>query len=193
MSCIIRRAEIQDLPVVSEILQEAAAWLRDIRQPLWRDDEARAEAILPDVESGLFHLAVVDGTAGGTIKFQLEDPELWPDVPHGMSAFLHRLAVRRQFSGGALSRDMLDWAVRRAQQCDREFLRLDCDAARPKLRAVYERFGFTYHSDFQHGSYHVARYELRVTAIGSPGSNLVPRKQPGDLYLEPGSGTTTGS
>ena len=41
-------------------------------------------------------------------------------------------------------------------------LRLDCDSHRLKLRALYERFGFTLHSFRQVGPYHVARYEYRV-------------------------------
>lgn len=164
MLSTVRRAEIPDLPAVSGILLEAAAWLQRIQQPLWGREEVQAEAVLGDIERGLFYLAEVDGEPGGTIKFQLEDPAIWPEIPEGTSAFVHRLAVRRCHSGGTLCREMLGWAMNRASECNREFLRLDCDSARPKLRAVYERFGFEHHSDFQHGPFHVARYQLRVTS-----------------------------
>jgi hypothetical protein len=50
----------------------------------------------------------------------------------------------------------------RARELGRPLLRLDCEAARPRLRAIYERFGFSHHSDFSAGPYRVARYELRV-------------------------------
>ena len=50
-------------------------------------------------------------------------------------------------------------AVDQARALDRDVLRLDCDADRVSLRAVYERFGFVYHSDRQVGPYYVARYE----------------------------------
>jgi hypothetical protein len=40
-------------------------------------------------------------------------------------------------------------------------------ASLPKLRAVYERFGFVHHSDRQVGPYFVSRYEYRVTGLES--------------------------
>ncbi|MEH2214010.1 MAG: hypothetical protein V7K84_25930, partial [Nostoc sp.] len=43
------------------------------------------------------------------------------------------------------------------------YLRLDCDASRPRLRAVYERFGFRHHSDKQVGAYFVSRYEYKIS------------------------------
>jgi hypothetical protein len=45
------------------------------------------------------------------------------------------------------------------------FLRLDCEASRARLRAVYERIGIRFHSNKQVGPYFVARYEYDVTEI----------------------------
>ncbi|HEY6359785.1 MAG TPA: GNAT family N-acetyltransferase, partial [Vicinamibacterales bacterium] len=61
---------------------------------------------------------------------------------------------------GAISTALMTWAVDRARSLRRDALRLDCDADRTSLRAVYERFGFEYHSDRQVGPYYVARYEF---------------------------------
>ena len=58
-----------------------------------------------------------------------------------------------------MSTALLEWAVREARRLGRRALRLDCEASRASLRAVYERFGFRYHSDRHVGPYHVARYE----------------------------------
>jgi GNAT superfamily N-acetyltransferase len=96
------------------------------------------------------------------VKFQLEDTLFWPDVPRGQSAFVHRLAVRRQFAGGVVSTVLLDWAVGRARTLGKTYLRLDCEASRLRLRAVYERFGFRHHSDRQVGANFVARYEYEI-------------------------------
>ena len=130
---------------------------------LWRDDELLPSRIAPDVAAGLFFLAECDGEIAGTIKFQLEDPVIWPEVSPEQSAFIHRVAVRRRFAGVGVSSALLQWSVSRARSLGRRYLRLDCDAARPRLRAVYERFGFAHHSDRQVGPYLVARYEYDVT------------------------------
>ena len=132
--------------------------------PLWRADELVALRLAQEVSEGLFFVAECKGEPAGTIKFQLEDPLCWPDVPQGESAFVHRLAIRREFAGRSISNALLECAIQRTRGIGRRFLRLDCDAARPKLRALYERFGFRYHSDRRVGLYQLARYEYDVVA-----------------------------
>jgi GNAT superfamily N-acetyltransferase len=78
------------------------------------------------------------------------------------SAFLHRLAVRRKFAGGLVSKMLLQWTVERSRELGKHFLRLDCVVDRPRLRSVYENFGFRHHRDRQVGAYFVARYEYEI-------------------------------
>lgn len=158
----IRQAIERDTEKVAEVLREAAQWLEQNGMAMWRADELVPLRIANDVETGHFFIAECDGEAAGVIKFQLEDREFWPDVPQVESAFVHRLAVKRRFAGGVISSALLRWAVERARSLGRAYLRLDCEASRPKLRAVYEDFGFVHHSDRQVGPYFVSRYEYPV-------------------------------
>lgn len=159
----IRQAGAQETGKISEVLREAARWLEQCGKAMWRDNELLPERILADVQAGLFYFAECQNKTAGVIKFQLEDALFWPDVPPESSAFVHRLAVKREFAGGGVSSAMLLWAAERARSLDRKYLRLDCEASRPKLRAVYEKFGFRHHSDRQVGPYFVSRYELEIT------------------------------
>ncbi|MBC1236035.1 GNAT family N-acetyltransferase [Nostoc sp. 2RC] len=158
----IRQATTQDTVIVSDILLEAALWLQQRGIPLWHDSELSPEYISEDVANGLFFIAEWAGEPAGTIKFQLEDLVFWPDIPQQESAFVHRLAVRRRYSGGKVSSALLAWAVERAQTLGKLYLRLDCEASRPQLRTVYESFGFRYHSDRQVGAFFVSRYEYEI-------------------------------
>ena len=155
----IRQASQADSAQVSAVLQEAARWLAERGMPMWRGDELQAERIAATVAAGEFFIAECAGEVAGTITFQLEDKLFWPDVAPDEAAYVHRLAVCRRFAGGAVSTALLRWAAERARSLNRQFLRLDCEAARPRLRAVYERFGFRHHSDRAVGPYFVARYE----------------------------------
>jgi GNAT superfamily N-acetyltransferase len=159
MDIQIRLADLRDIQDVSDILTEAASWLQDRGIVMWSAEELTPESISAAVTEGLFYVAVAGPELAGTVKFQWEDKLFWPDVPAGESAFVHRLAVRRAFAGGEVSGALLRWAAERAQG---RFLRLDCEASRPRLKAVYERFGFRHHSDRRIGPYFVARYELEV-------------------------------
>lgn len=160
---VIRQARPQDARVVGDILAEAAAWLAERGMAMWRLDELSADQVSADVAAGLFHIAwCAARDPAGTMKFQLEDDLFWPDVQDRAAAYVHRLAVRRRYAGGEISAALLEWAVQRARRLGRRCLRLDCEASRARLRAVYERFGFRYHSQRQVGPYLVARYEYPV-------------------------------
>ena len=89
MEIEIRRASSADVDTVSSILLEAANWLQERGMPMWRANELLSERIAEDVAQGLFFLGEHTGEPAGTIKFQLSDPEFWPDVPEDASAFIH--------------------------------------------------------------------------------------------------------
>jgi catechol 2,3-dioxygenase-like lactoylglutathione lyase family enzyme/GNAT superfamily N-acetyltransferase len=160
----IRPAQVSEAEEVSSLLTAAAEWLCERGTPMWKADELNPERVAGDVASGLFVVAEVGGTIAGTLKFQLEDPLFWPDQPTGDAAYVHRLAVRRSFAGGRISTALMNWSAEHARNLGRRSLRLDCDASRPRLRALYERMGFRHHSDRQVGPYSVARYEMPLVA-----------------------------
>lgn len=161
----IRRATIRDAELVGDILNEAATWLERSGMPLWQRGELSAAELVEDVRAGLFFLAEYQNDSAGTFKFQIHDPVFWPDAPGPDAAYLHRLAVRRRYAGAGLSTEILFWAANRTRKLGRSYLRLDCPASRPRLRAVYERFGFRHHSDKRVGPYLVARYEYDVAKL----------------------------
>lgn len=159
MDVQVRRATPEDVATVAAILLEAEAWLRGRGEPMWAEDELALEPLRADVEAGTHYLGEVDGEPAGTLRFQLEDPEYWPELPADGCAFVHRLAVRRRFAGRGVGAALLDWAADHARAAGRTLLRLDCDSDRSRLRAFYERNGFRHHSDRQVGRFYVARYE----------------------------------
>lgn len=161
----IRRADSSDVRFVREILLEAEHWLEAKGEPLWHEDEVSTDSIANDVDAGLFYLAECDGVPVGTVRFQLTDELFWPDIHQDESAFIHRLAVRRNYAGGKVSTALLRWSVNRAANLGRRYLRLDCEASRPKLKDLYERFGFQWHSDRQVGPYYVSRYEFSIEPL----------------------------
>ena len=161
---MIREATVDDTPAVVETLTEAANWVEQLDgTTMWVEGELEEHRVGSEVEAGLFVVAELDGCIIGAIRFQLEDRLFWPDLDGRDSAFVHRLAVRRAYAGRGISTALLQWAVDRARSLGKQYLRLDCDAERSRLRALYERFGFRLHSFRQVGAYYVSRYELSIS------------------------------
>ena len=160
MAIQIRQARPEEASVVEDILVEASRWVDSLGVVMWDEGELDSVRIDAETAAGQFFIADIDGDAAGVIRFQLEDRLFWPDLTSpNESAFVHRLAVRRRYKGQGVSDALLEWSVDRARSLGKRHLRLDCDESRPKLRALYERVGFRFHSFRQVGAYYVARYE----------------------------------
>lgn len=158
---VIRQAAAGDTPALVETLTEAADWVTQLDgTTMWVEGELEEHRVRDEAAAGMFIVAEDEGQIVGAIRFQLEDQLFWPDIDGSDSAFVHRLAVRRAHAGRGISTALLQWAVDRARASGRRYLRLDCDADRPRLRALYEGFGFCLHSYRQVGAYYVSRYEL---------------------------------
>lgn len=162
MDVRIRQATPSDAPAIEEMLLEAAEWVDALGVVMWEEGELDSARIAGEVEGGQFFIAEAEGLPAGIIRFQLVDLLFWPDLAQEESAFVHRLVVRRAFKGQGVSIALLAWSAAQARSLGKRFLRLDCDAQRARLRALYERFGFQFHSYRQVGSYYVARYELAL-------------------------------
>ena len=159
----VRQAQASDAAVVQDMLDEAARWVDVLGVVMWEEGELAPGRVDEEIVRGQFFIAEVSGDPAGAVKFQLEDRLFWPDRSEDDSAFIHRLVVRRRYKGFGVSGVLMRWAVERARAMGKAWLRLDCDASRPKLRQLYEGFGFQFHSFRQVGAYYVARYEYRLT------------------------------
>jgi len=157
----VRLAKREEAALVSGILTEACHWMERSGMALWRPEQLTEAQIAPDVAAGRFFLAWSrSGEALGTVRLTPSDPLFWPEAGPDEALYLHRLAVRRSAAGGLVATALLRFAADRARAAQLPFVRLDVDAARPRLRAVYERFGFRHHSDREVHGLVVARYQL---------------------------------
>jgi len=158
----VRQAQTADATLVQDMLEEAAKWVDALGEIMWEEGELAPGRVDDEIAAGLFFIAEMKSDPAGAVKFQLEDRLFWPDLSQENqddSAFIHRLVVRRRYKGLGISSALMKWAVSRASAQGKRYLRLDCDASRPKLRRLYEGFGFEFHSFRQVGAYYVARYE----------------------------------
>jgi GNAT superfamily N-acetyltransferase len=142
------------LDEVLAVLDEAAAWLRERGVEQWppRFEASWVEGAIRRSETWL---AIIAGTASGTVTLDLRDP-VWDAVPGAAALYVHRMAVRRSAAG--LGAVILDWTAGFARERGLEALRLDCVASNRRLRAYYEAAGFTHRGD--------------ATVAGAPGQRL---------------------
>jgi GNAT superfamily N-acetyltransferase len=159
-----RLATRQDVASVAGVLSAAAADLRRRDLTLWSIAEVSETTVEPHINSGLYHVGLQGARVVGVFRLQTRDPSFWPEIPEGTSAYLHKLAVLPEGRGQGLAHLLLRHAAEVTHEKGFGFLRLDCMGGRPKLRAVYESFGFRHHSQIVLGGQMFERFELKVGA-----------------------------
>jgi ribosomal protein S18 acetylase RimI-like enzyme len=159
----IRAGEI-DLAV--EIMQEVAQWCIDVGKPMWSLKELTRERLLclPRVQDS-FLVARCGGQPAASMILQWHDPQFWPMVKVRESGFIHKLCIRRSFAGKGLSRRMVEHAVNECRKRGIEYLRLDTDFTKPRLRGLYESMGFVKAGRRFVDGKDYALYELRIAGL----------------------------
>ncbi|TDO45882.1 acetyltransferase (GNAT) family protein [Kribbella sp. VKM Ac-2527] len=144
---IIEQATIDDLPVILAMRQEASDWLakQGINQwaAAWPTPEAQSERILSSIRAGeTWMVRDDDGATAATVALDsFSDPKLWtPEEQRQPSMYLHRLIVRRKYSG--LGTDVIEWACKRAGELGNHWVRIDVWTDNIGLHRYYEQRGF---------------------------------------------------
>lgn len=133
----VTRGSVQD---AVSVMCEAAQWLEDRGMPLWT--QAEIIALPEQYPAAAFLTLYFDNHPAAAALLTDADPLFWPDIPPGTSGFLHKLSVRRAYAGQGLALRMLDSAAHICKKEGMKSLRLDCDASRNKLIALYQTAGF---------------------------------------------------
>lgn len=154
-------ARPKDLPLVMEILAEAAAWLKQKGINQWPSppnehwQRRMAEAIQREE---VYTVGIVKNRFG-IVRFTWADP-YWPD--DNLAGYVHSIAVRSEIHGQNLGGLILFWAMMKTKQEGRQFLRLDCLAGNGRLRRYYEDQGFSYQGEVIDQDYVAALYEKEI-------------------------------
>ena len=102
------------------------------------------------------------GERAGKITLEWQDTKTWGQTPWD-AVYVHGLSTHRDYAGTGVGLALLRWAERAAEAAGREYVRLDCNADNPELRAYYERAGFTSRGEVALGHRVAARYEKRIS------------------------------
>jgi protein-tyrosine phosphatase len=161
----ITPAVAADLATVVALDEESAAWLRGRGFDPGEPPRPLAEIYRERLASGEVYLAWLGVDPAGMLTLQRTDPRVWPGAPDD-ALYVHGLMVSRRHSGHRIGLRLLDWASGQVAAAGRPFLRLDCLANNPVLRAYYERAGFVYRGTIRWKAYEGARYERPVKGSG---------------------------
>jgi GNAT superfamily N-acetyltransferase len=160
----IRAAREEEIGVAAEILEDAIAWAAERGLGSWNPGDFAApgswgrDRLVQAASAGGLFLVWAGDLPVGTVSLLAEDPRFWPQSPPD-ALYLHRFAVRRSHAGNGVGGEVLRWADGEIRRRGRRFLRLDCLAGNPGIRAYYERAGFEPRGELEVEGLRFALYE----------------------------------
>ena len=160
MTLTVRPAAVEEVALCADILQAAARQLQERGAALWPPEALSAARLLLQYPPESFRLGWLGGQAVASMTLLDADSAFWPEAVPGEALYLHKLGVLPQVQGQKVSTGMLEAAVSETRERYCLFLRLDTAWERPKLRAIYERFGFRLSGRKTVHGFDVALYEL---------------------------------
>jgi GNAT superfamily N-acetyltransferase len=141
-----RRACVEDLGAVIDLLEDAKTWLGKQGSDQWQY-ATNVEALRGSIVAGECWLIVDEtlGTVGTASLDENADPEFWvaEDQPSD-ALYVHRMIVRRSQAGRNLGGAILDWAADQAWHRGKRWLRLDAWRTNATLADYYRNQGFAW-------------------------------------------------
>ncbi|MBC2191039.1 GNAT family N-acetyltransferase [Listeria sp. FSL L7-0229] len=148
---LVRFALPNDRQAITDLMMDTARWLKESGSTQWGDilhgfDVHNIEQRIELGEVALFETN--DGELAGAMIIRKTpsdwDTDLWGGLAHDKAYYLHRIMVARRFSGISLSKEMIYFAEKLAEERSIPFVRLDCIETNEQLNQMYLRYGFAF-------------------------------------------------
>lgn len=144
------------------IMREVAQWCENTGKNMWKADDLTKDNLMEGLSEDNFYVGKVGEDIASSMILQWYDPLFWPDIKQDESGFIHKLCVKREYSGMGLSIRMVEYAIDECKRKGIYYLRLDTGWNRQKLCQLYERIGFTKVGRKTIGTRDYALYEMKI-------------------------------
>lgn len=131
-----------DVENAINIMKEVAQWGRSVGFGVWKDEHLTREKLLQGINEDDFCIGQVCDDNACCMILQWSDALFWPKAKDGEAGYLHKLCVRRKYSGIGLSRKLVEFAIAECKKRNIGCLRLDTGWNKKKLCDLYESLGF---------------------------------------------------
>lgn len=140
---MIRQAKKQDIPSLEAMYERRVRYndAHDIHQ--WNLEDVTWAALSKQYNIEDFYVVEEGEQLCAAACFVDFDPQYWPDMAPGASYYLHKICVDPQSSGKGYADQLIAFFKQRGTKLGYADVRLDVRAHKEKLRAIYERHGFT--------------------------------------------------
>lgn len=154
------------------MLDASAQWLKQKGIHQWQSPLPASFVAFMHEETAArrvwFARAGEDDSPIATFRTADHDLTRWQDDGHDDALYVYALALRQDLHGQGAGAKVIDHIRALAEVRERDWLRLDCWALNPRLRAYYAAQGFSYAGDILDDGFPLSRYQVRIPSGNRP-------------------------
>lgn len=131
-----------EIEAAINIMKEVTKWGRSVGLDVWKDEYLTREKLIEGITENDFYVGQVLDDNACCMILQWNDTLFWPKAKENEAGYIHKLCVRRKYSGIGLSKKMVEFAIEECKKRNIDYLRLDTGWNKIKLCNLYKSLGF---------------------------------------------------
>lgn len=141
MNIKIEIAKENDIETIHDLIVKRCKWFDENNIKQWDMSYAKRydkDYFKNQINTNLMYIAKYDETIAGCMLLKNKDEDYWQDDEP--SYYIHHLATDILYKG--IGKSLINFAINKARNDNKEYLRLDCFKSNIKLNNYYKNLGF---------------------------------------------------
>lgn len=149
MNYTFRKATIQDIPEIWEILQHAIARRKNDGSNQWQDGYPNPEVIANDINSGIGYVLNIGAEIVGYVAILINDEPEYSNLEgqwlsNGDFIVFHRMAIAEKWVGKGLAKDLFFHIEGFARNHGINSIKADTNFDNNPMLKLFEKMGYKY-------------------------------------------------
>lgn len=144
---MIRKATLEDINSIMQIVQETIVEMRSYNNTQWDENYPKVSNFIDDINKGELYVIDEDGELGGFACINKDEPEEYKDLAWKLDTtalVIHRMAVNPKFRRKGIGTKLINFADELALKENIKLLKTDTYSLNTKMQGLFEKCGYTF-------------------------------------------------
>jgi DNA-binding MarR family transcriptional regulator/RimJ/RimL family protein N-acetyltransferase len=132
----------EDCPKIMKIYNDATNYMVSKKQVSW--PKFSKKMILKEIQEKRHWKLLIEDEIACVWVTTFSDPIIWKEKNVDPSVYIHRIATNKKFRGNKLSKELVFWVKKYAENNKKKFIRMDTVGHNKSLIRLYEQIGFQF-------------------------------------------------
>lgn len=144
---MIRKATMNDLDSIMEIVKKIIAEMNSYNNYQWDENYPQAEDFAADIEKGDLFVSGIENKIAGFICINRDEPIEYVDLKWSSAEdalVIHRMGVSPDFRNAGIGSELVEYAEKLSKLYGVRFIKTDTNSLNTKAQGLFEKHGYVF-------------------------------------------------